>query len=171
KLDIAIQSVQLLTGDNALLRAEQHSEGETRDVGKIADLPRATIESIPLGGMGIPMLFLSMLEKGKDAYLPAGTKFTAYLNDDVALDRVALEHIQPAPAQHTGLATVTIFGLGGATRFHPPVYCGKIALAKLPGSAYLKIQLPPGKYFFRSSDEQVVEVRLEEGQELYLGIV
>jgi hypothetical protein len=32
----------------------------------------------------------------------------------------------------------------------------------------MQIQLPPGKYFFRSSDEHVVEVRLEEGQELYL---
>jgi hypothetical protein len=50
----------------------------------------------------------------------------------------------------------------------PPVYCGKVALAKLPRPVYLKIQLPPGKYFFRSSFEQSVEVRLEEGQELYL---
>ena len=50
----------------------------------------------------------------------------------------------------------------------PPVYCGKVALAKLPRPAYLKIQLPPGEYFFRSSFEQTVEVRLEEGQELYL---
>jgi len=50
----------------------------------------------------------------------------------------------------------------------PPVSCGKVALAKLPRPAYLKIQLPPGKYFFRSSYEQDVEVSLEEGQELYL---
>src|SRR6267378_3455861 len=36
KLDIAIQSVQLLTGGKAPLRAEQqHSQGKSRDVGKI----------------------------------------------------------------------------------------------------------------------------------------
>lgn len=50
----------------------------------------------------------------------------------------------------------------------PPVYCDEVALAKLPRPAYLKIQLPPGKYVFRSSFVQGVEVRLEEGQELYL---
>src|SRR5215470_16396536 len=33
KLDIAIQSVQLLTGENAPLRAEQQSEGKSQSVG------------------------------------------------------------------------------------------------------------------------------------------
>ena len=70
--------------------------------------------------------------------------------------------------QRTGPATVTIFRAEAGMRFQLPVYCGKVTLAKLPHSAYLKIQLPPGKYFFRSNDEQVVEVRLEAGQEFYL---
>jgi hypothetical protein len=173
KLDIAIQSVQLFTGENAPLRAEQHSQGQSLDVGKIADRPLADVGFL---GVGIPILLFSMLEKGKDADLPAGTKFTAYLNGDVALDRIALERVQPAPVQREGPATVTVFradvtasGLRTWTRrVHPPVYCGKVTLAKLPSSAYLKIQLPPGKYFSRSGDEQVAEVRLEEGQELYL---
>ena len=164
-LDIAIQSVQLLTGGNAPLRAEQHSEGKSRDVGKMADIPGAAIVSF---GELVPYVLFSMLEKGKDAYLAAGTAFTAYLNGDVVLDRIALERIQPAPVQRKGPATVTIFRAETGMRFQLPVYCGKVALAKLPHSAYLKIQLPTGKYFFRSSDKQVVEVRLEEGQEFYL---
>jgi hypothetical protein len=48
------------------------------------------------------------------------------------------------------------------------VYCGKIALARLPNNGYLKIQLPAGKYSFRSNDDEVVDLRLEEGQEAYL---
>src|SRR5260370_30945052 len=70
KLDIAIQSVQLLTGENAPLRAEQHSEGKSRDVGKIADIPWAAIATF---GWGIPMVLFSMLQKGKNAYGPAWT--------------------------------------------------------------------------------------------------
>jgi hypothetical protein len=111
-----------------------------------------------------------MMEKGKDAYWPAGTKFTAYLNGDVVLDRSALTRVQPAPVQRTGPATVTVFRVDTGLRFQLPVYCGKIALAKLPHSAFMQIQLPPGKYFFRSSDKQIVEERLEEGQELYLQV-
>ena len=167
KLDIAIQSVQLLTGGKAPLRAEQqHSQGKSRDVGKISDIPGAAIETF---GWGIPIVLFSMLEKGKDAYWPAGTKFTVYLNGDVVLDRSALDRIQPAPVQPKGPATVTIFRTAETRMLGPPpVSCGKVALAKLPRPAYLKIQLPPGKYFFRSSYEQDVEVSLEEGQELYL---
>jgi hypothetical protein len=165
-LDIAIQSVQLVTGENAPLRAEQHSEGKSRDVGTMADIPGAAIETF---GWGIPIVLFSMLEKGKDVDWPAGTKFTAYLNGDVVLDRIALDRVQPAPVQHKGPATVTIFRTAETRMLGPPpVYCGKVALAKLPRPAYLKIELPPGKYFFRSSFEQGVEVRLEEGQELYL---
>lgn len=165
KLDITIQSVQLLNGENAPLRAEQHSQGKSREVGTMADIPEAAVVTF---GLGIPVVLFSMLEKGKDAYWPAGTKFTAYLNGDVVLDRSALERIQPAPVQRKGPATVTIFRAETGMRFQPPVYCGKVVLAKLPHSAYMKIQLPPGKYFFWSSDKRVVVVRLEEGQEFYL---
>ncbi len=130
KLDIAIQSVQLLTGENAPLRAEQHSEGKSRDVGKIADIPGAAIETF---GWGIPIVLFSMLQKGKDAYWPAGTKFTAYLNGDVVLDRIALELLQPAPVQHQGPATVTIFRTAETRMLGPPpVYCGKVALGAPP---------------------------------------
>ena len=163
-LDIAIQSVQLLTGESAPLRAEPHSEGKSRDEPTIADTSRATIETF---GMAIPVVLFMMLEKGTDADWPAGTRFTAYLNGDVVLDRSALSRVQPAPRK--GPATVTIFRTAEDRMLAPPpVYCGKVALAELPRPAYLKIQLPPGEYFFRSSFEQTVEVRLEEGQELYL---
>ena len=81
---------------------------------------------------------------------------------------MALERVQPPSVEHKGPATVTIFAAATAPWNHRPVYCGKVALAKLPRFTYLKIQLPPGKYFFRSEDEQVVEVRLQEGQEVYL---
>ena len=164
-LDIVIQPIQLLTGKNAPLRAEQHSEGKNRDVGKISDIPGAAIETF---GFGVPIVLFSMLEKGKDVDWPAGTRFAAYLNGDVVLERSALERVQPGPVQRTGPATVTIFRAEPGFRFQLPVYCGKLALAKLPHSHYLEIKLPPGEYFFRSSDQQVVEVRLQQGQEFYL---
>jgi len=165
KLYIAIQSVQLLTGESAPLRAEQHSEGKSQFAGTAADIPTAAIETF---GIGVPIVLFSMLAKGKDAYWPAGTKFTAYLTGDVVLDRSALNRVQPAPVQPTGPATVTIFRSETRQRFQLPVYCGKVTLGKLPHSAFMQVQLPAGKYFFQSSDKQAVEVRLEDGQELYL---
>src|SRR2546430_8560731 len=54
-----------------------------------------------------------------------------------------------------------------ATAYKPSVFCGKIALARLSYGGYMKIQLPPGKYSLGSSDDQVLELHLEEGQEVY----
>jgi uncharacterized membrane protein len=41
----------------------------------MADIPQAAIVSF---GELVPVVLISMLEKGKDAYLAAGTAFTAY---------------------------------------------------------------------------------------------
>ncbi len=164
-LDVAIQSVRLLSGDLAPLRAEQHSKGASNstEMGLAMGQLAAT-------GVLLPVVPFLLLEKGKDALLPAGTKFTAYLNGDVPMDRTAFEKVQPAIVQPSGPATVTIFRAKrpAATGYKPSVYCGKIALARLSYGGYLKIQLPPGKYSFRSSDDQAVELHLEEGQKTYV---
>ena len=165
-LDVAIQSVQLLNGDHAPLRADQHSKGAANS----AEMG-LRMAQFGMTGVLLPVVPFLLLEKGKDALLPAGTKFTAYMNGDMPLDRTALEKVQPVIAEPSGPATVTIFRAGGkwaATGYQPSVYCGKIALARLPYHGYLKIQLPPGEYSFRSNDDQVVELRLEKGQEAYL---
>ncbi len=177
-LDVAIRSVQLLNGDTAALRAEQHSKGAGKigqmasDMEKLqAELPKATGPfEAEAGVLVLPLLPLFLLEKGEDVRLPEGAKVTAYLNGEVVLDRAAYERVQPAIAQRAGPATVTIFreSIHYATAYKPSAYCGKIALARLPNGGYLKIQLPPGRYFFRSNDEQVVELHLEEGQDVYL---
>jgi hypothetical protein len=113
-------------------------------------------------GVPLPLAPLLLLEKGSDAYVPKGTKIIAYLNGDLALDQAALEH-------RTGPATLIVFRLHSlGTAYHPSVYCGKVALARLPDRSYLKTQLVPGKYFLRSNDDQVVELKLEEGQEIYV---
>jgi hypothetical protein len=177
-LEVAIQSVQLLNGDTAALRAEQHSKGADKigqmasDMEKLqAELPKATGPfEAEAGVLVLPLLPLFLLEKGEDARLPAGTKVTAYLNGEVMLDRAAYERVQPVIAQRTGPATVTIFRTSffNTSGYKPSVYCGKIALARLPQDGYFKMQLPPGKYFFRSNDEQLLELHLEEGQDVYV---
>jgi hypothetical protein len=101
-LDVAIQSVQLLSGENAALRAEQHSKGAGSSMG--LDMLQAASSGILL-----PVVPFLLLEKGKDVVLPTGTKFAAYMNGDVPLDRTTFEKVQPVIAKLSGPATVTIF--------------------------------------------------------------
>ncbi len=179
-VDVAIQSVQLLGGERAMLRAERHLEG-TDKTGQItnnmeqlqSELEHDKGSLWPVSEvLVLPIMPLFLLEKGEDVRLPAGTKLTAYLNGDVRLDRAAYERLQPSIVQRAGPATVTIFreNIHYGSAYKPSVYCGKIALARLPSGGYLKIQLPRGKYSLRSNDEQAIELQLEEGQEVYLGM-
>jgi hypothetical protein len=175
-VDVSIQSVQLLNGDRALLRARRHLEGaeKTGQMARDMEQVKSDMGNGPLGPVtelfALPILPLFLLEKGADLRLPAGTKVTAYLNGDVPVDRTAFGRLQPALERGTGPATITIFreNMHYARGNKPSVYCGKIALARLPNGGYLKIQLPPGKYSLRSNDEQAVELQLDEGQEVYV---
>jgi len=88
-LDIDIQYVQLLTGEHATLRAQEHSKG----VGKQADMG-LNMGELGATVVGLPLVPLLMLEKGGDAKLLANTKITAYLNGNVQVDLAALEHAQ-----------------------------------------------------------------------------
>jgi len=164
-MNITIQSTQLLTGEPAPLRAEEHLKGVGRSMG--SDAVGVLAES---RGIALPLLPLIMLEKGKDVHLDADTKVTAYLNGDMTLDRTAIDRVQPPQVHPTGPATVTIFRTSSSTGsvYAPSVYCGKIALARLSNGRYLRIKLPSGKFLVRSNDNQVLELHLEEGQEIYL---
>ena len=164
-LDVSIRSTELLTGDPAPLRAEEHLKGMGRSVK--SDSAEALGES---GGLALPLLPLIRLEKGQDVVLDADTKITAYLNGDVALDRRALERAQPPLVHRSGPATVTIFrpSLSWGSLNAPSLYCGRVALTHLWNGRYLKVQLPPGRYSFESSDNQALELHLEEGQEVYV---
>jgi hypothetical protein len=164
-LDVSILSTQLLTGDPVLLRAEQHLKGVGRSVNY--DTAEALGES---AGLALPFIPLIRMEKGKDVSLDADTKVTAYLNGDVALDPAALERAQPPLAHRTGPATVIVFrpSLSWGSLNSPSLFCGKITLTRLWNGRYLKMQLPPGKYSLESSDNQVLELHLEQGQEIYV---
>lgn len=177
-LDVAIQSVQLLTGNHAALRAQRYLKGADKTGQMVQDMEQYKAElgkgKGAIGGAAeiflLPILPVFLLEKGEDLRLPAGTKVTGYLNGDVPLNREAFVRLQPATTRHAGPAMVTIFreNIHYASAYKPSVYCGKIALARLSSGGYLKIQLPPGKYSLRSNDEQAVEIQLEEGQEAYV---
>src|SRR5260370_20510924 len=82
-VDVSIQSVQLLSGDRALLRAKRHLEGADKKEHIVLETTQIDSET---GGFALPLrpLFygLALMEKGEDMRLPAGPKVTADFNAD-----------------------------------------------------------------------------------------
>lgn len=144
KLVVAIASVQLANGDYARLRAVESRKERNfgwQDVGG-ATLIAATIYYMPLAPV-------YLLAKGDDVNIPPGTRFTAYLDGDVRMDRASLEAAAPRPALHPENATIYIFR-GNQDKepgVEQEVSCGQSYLGRLTDSQYLKLRVVPGRYW------------------------
>jgi len=144
KLVVAIASVQLANGDYARLRAVESRKERNfgwRDVGG-ATLIAATIYYMPLAPV-------YLLAKGDDVNIPPGTRFTAYLDADVTVERASLEAAVLPPEGKHDLATIFIYrgNQDKAAAVQRPVSCGRLYLGSLTGETYLKVSVAPGRYW------------------------
>jgi len=178
KLVVAIASVQLANGDYARLRAVESRKERNfgwQDVGG-ATLIAATIYYMPLAPV-------YLLAKGDDVNIPPGTRFTAYLDGDVRMDRASLEAAAPRPALQPENATIYIFrgNQDKEPSVEQEVSCGQSYLGRLTDSQYLKLKVVPGRYWIyaygpyaklSASQQQTAMVALDAsaGQTYYLEV-
>jgi hypothetical protein len=98
KLDVTIDSVQLVDGEKATLRAVKESQGGSH-------------AGIMAGGMVATSLIVwpaapvFLLMHGKDVTFPEGTEVTAYISGDVKLDPAKFQPAGLVPAATTNSAT------------------------------------------------------------------
>jgi hypothetical protein len=83
KLDVALDHVRLVSGDNAALRAIQQKAGGS-NAGKV------TAAVVVTSLVFWPAAPLFLLAHGKDVTIPKGTEITAYVNGDMKLDSISL---------------------------------------------------------------------------------
>ena len=79
-----------------------------------------------------------------------GTRFTAYVDRDVKIDRVSAEAASPPPeVKHVG-ASVFIYrgNQDKAPGTALPVSCGRFSLGGLTDSTFVKLDVAPGRYWF-----------------------
>ena len=91
KLEVAVTSVQLATGEKVPLRATQTAPDGNR-VGTVATAVAVT------GVLFFPAAPLFLLMKGKDIFIPKGTPVTAYVNGERELEAARFQRVS-APAK------------------------------------------------------------------------
>jgi hypothetical protein len=144
KLAIEIESVQLTNGDYAKLRAVESRKERNfgwQDVGA-ATLIAATIYYMPLAPV-------YLLAKGENVNIPAGSRFTAYLDGDVKVNRSSLEAVVTIPETNPSLATIVVFRGNGDRQpnVEQPVSCGKVLVGSLTDTTYVHFAVTPGHYW------------------------
>jgi PEGA domain len=102
KLDMNIDSVRLITGEKAALRAVKEVKGGGHTGAMTGGIVATSLVFFPAAPF-----FLFM--HGKDISIPKGTEITAYVNGDMQLDRAKFQSVQSVdasvPATSTPVAT------------------------------------------------------------------
>jgi len=80
KLDVKIENVRLVTGDKVALRASRNTNGGGHQGAMAGAMVVTSVVFFPAAP-----LFLLM--HGKDIVIPKGTEITAFIDDDIPLDR------------------------------------------------------------------------------------
>ncbi len=140
KLDINIDSVKLVSGEKAALRAVKDVKGGGHTGGMVGGMVATSIVFFPAAPF-----FLFM--HGKDISIPKGTEITAYVNGDMKLD---IAKFQPAPANGTVQNSAASSSGEGARRMS-----AKLQLESTPPGADIEID---GSFVGNApSDVQVTE--------------
>ena len=178
KLALAIESVQLANGEFAPLRAVESRKERNfgwHEVGAATAIA-ATLYYMPY----VPVYLLA---KGAEVRIAAGTRFTAFVDGDVKLDRSSLGANAPVVDPNSNIATIYVFR-GNQDKdpgFEQPVSCGRYYLGNLSDSQYLGFKVPPGRYWIYAdsgvtklskSQQQsaLVTLAVEAGQSYYLEV-
>src|SRR5262249_61621234 len=93
KLNVNIDSVRLVSGERAALRAVKETSGGGHTGAMTGAIVATSIVFFPAAP-----LFLFM--HGKDITIPKGTEITAYVNGDIKLDQAKFiaKSVAPSPA-------------------------------------------------------------------------
>lgn len=91
KLDVNIDSVRLMDGDKAMLRATQGGKGGGHVGAMTAGMVGAAIVFFPAAPL---LLFIH----GKDITIPKGTEVTAFVSGDMKLDMAKFAPVAPVDA-------------------------------------------------------------------------
>ena len=100
KLDMNIDSVKLVSGDKAALRAVKGGNGGGHTGAMVGGMVATSLVFFPAAPF-----FLFM--HGKDISIPKGTEVTAYVNGDMKLDIAKFQPSAPANAPQSAVASNT----------------------------------------------------------------
>lgn len=139
KLNVNIDSVRLVTGEKAALRAVKEVKGGA-NTGKMTGAIVAT--SI----LFFPAAPLFLFMHGKDITIPKGTEVTAYINGDAELDRVKFTPASPdRESPSKGVATAAVNSSTVVIKSSPDGADITVD-GKFVGSTPSTFQLDPGEH-------------------------
>ena len=170
KLALKVESVQTVHGQWAPLRA---TASRTQGADIKGEMTNEMIElSLQTYGLGIPLLPLFALQKGRHATFMGGSVFSAFLDGDLSVGEETVRAAQPPPPPvHTGPGLLTVYHLDGLESHVPDVFLGNEKIAWLDDGQFFQIPLPPGRYWIRLRERETAKrLEIQEGGQYFVRV-
>ncbi|MGH9492414.1 MAG: hypothetical protein ACRD2K_02840 [Terriglobales bacterium] len=170
KLAFKAESAQTVRGEWVPLRA---SAARTQGASRQNEVTHEMFEVVDwTRGLGIPLLPLFALQKGRHAMFMAGSVFSAFLDGGISADEQAVRAAQPPPPPvRTGPAVLTVYHLDGLGSHLPDVFIGNERIAWLDDGQSFQISLPPGTYWIRLRERKTSKrLEIEEGGRYFVRV-
>ena len=110
--------------------------------------------------------YLIKMIKQKE-WVPAGTRFTAYVHGDALLDAMAVERAQSMLPTQNATALVNIYRVKGEKDQFVPVFCDESSVGEIGARQYVAVNVASGKHVCRAEKGKSAEFSVNPGDELY----
>lgn len=180
RLSISIDRVQLLDGQFAQLRAVVNRRAGGK--GKMASEMAGTVYLTY--GLGLPLTPLFLLKHGNDMAVSPGDRFQAFVDGDVPLNLDTFVAASASLATQPDVAVVYLFRSAHDSFFgspQEPVLCGEALVGVFHRDHFVRLELPPGLYWFRTGkavfkktqrlhEKDYLALRVDAGSTYYLQV-
>lgn len=178
RLSVSIGRVQLLDGQLAQLRAvvDRRAGGQGEMASEMGEMVLFT------RGLGLPLTPFFLLKHGNDMAVSPGDRFQAFVDGDVPLNPDTFVAASTSLATHSDVAVVYLFrGAHDSGSSQEPVVCGEALVGVFHPDQFVRLELPPGLYWFRTGqtafkktqrlhEKDYLALRVDAGSTYYLEV-
>jgi hypothetical protein len=178
RLSISIERVQLLDGQFAQLRAvvNRRAGGKGEMASEMGEMVLFT------RGLGLPLTPFFLLKHGNDMAVSPGDRFQAFVDGDVPLNLDTFVAASASLAAHSDVAVVYLFrSAHDSGNPQEPVLCGEALVGVFHQDQFVRLELPPGLYWFRTGqaafkrtqrlhEKDYLALRADAGSTYYLEV-
>jgi hypothetical protein len=178
KLSISIERVQLLDGQFAQLRTvvDRRAGGKGEMASEMGEMVLLT------RGLGLPLTPLFLLKHGNDMAVSPGDRFQAFVDGDVPLNPDTFVAASTSLATQPDVGVVYVFrSAHDSGNPQESVICGEASVGGFHQDQFVRLELPPGLYWFRTGHavvkktqrlhyEDYLALRVDAGSTYYLQV-